>query len=238
MADNFLTRGARSALFCALIASAAATHAQDCEKSKNCLFVIGNSLTRHGPNSEIGWQGDWGMAASTPDKDYVAQLLKLLNSKAALAGKPWASHKEYGGDLERQPNLFQLSSEASRLAKKSALVVVEVGDNVDTQKTPLPVFAAAYARSLESLKPQAGVLACVSTWWPSTEKDKLIKESCEQAGGMFVDISGIARSPQNIARNERQFKHDGVAAHPGDAGMKAIAEKILAVTSLGSKAGR
>lgn len=68
----------------------------------------------------------------------------------------------------------------------------------------------------------------MSTWWPSIEKDNVIKKRCEQAGGVFVDISDIARSPKNIARNERPIAHEGVGAHPGDAGMKAIADKIFA----------
>ncbi|MBI3382483.1 MAG: SGNH/GDSL hydrolase family protein [Aquabacterium sp.] len=226
MADT-LTRILQGALACALMGSTALSQAADCDKGKNCLFVIGNSLTRHGPSSAIGWQGEWGMAASAADKDYVAQLLKLLNQDAA--GASWAAHKEDGGELERHPALYHVADETSRLARQSALVVVEVGDNVDTGKTPLPMFAQAYSQSLEALKPEAGVLACVSTWWPSAEKDQLIKERCEKAGGVFVDISSIARSPKSIARNERTIAHDGVGAHPGDAGMKAIANKIFTV---------
>jgi len=227
MADT-LTRILQGALVCALIGSTALSQAADCDKSKNCLFVIGNSLTRHGPSAAIGWQGEWGMAASAADKDYVAQLLKLLNQNA-VPGASWAAHKEDGGELERHPAIYHVTDEASRLARQSALVVVEVGDNVDTSKTPLPMFAQAYSQSLDALKPEAGVLACLSTWWPSVEKDTLIKERCEQAGGVFVDISSIARAPKNIARNERTIAHEGVGAHPGDAGMKAIANKIFAI---------
>lgn len=223
-----LTRILRGALACALMGSTALSQAADCDKSKNCLFVIGNSITQHGPSSAIGWQGEWGMAASGADKDFVAQLLKLLNHDTT-SGASWAAHKESGGELERHPATFQVTDEMTRLARQSAMVVVEVGDNVDTDKTPLPMFAHAYSQSLDALKPQAGVLACLSTWWPSAEKDKLIKERCEQAGGVFVDISSIARSPKSIARNERTIAHDGVGAHPGDAGMKAIANKIFAV---------
>lgn len=230
MTDTLLTRVWQGALVCALMGSATLSQAQACDKSKNCLFVMGNSLTRHGPSSAIGWQGDWGMAASAADKDYVAQLLKLLNN-GATSGGPWAAHKENGGELERHPAIFHVTDEASGLARQSAMVVVELGDNVDTDKTPLPMFAAAYSQNLDALKPQAGVLACVSTWWPNAEKDKLIKERCEQAGGVFVDISGIARTPRSIARNERKIGHDGVGAHPGDAGMKAIAERIFAVAA-------
>lgn len=35
------------------------------------IMFIGNSVTLHGPSESIGWYGNWGMAASSLDKDYV-----------------------------------------------------------------------------------------------------------------------------------------------------------------------
>ena len=42
-------------------------------------------------------------------------------------------------------------------------------------------------------------------------------------GGVFVDISRLSKDESNYARSERTFAHGGVAGHPGDKGMKGIA---------------
>ena len=42
------------------------------------MLIVVNSITRHGPNKEIGWDGDWGMAASCPECDYVHRLFSML----------------------------------------------------------------------------------------------------------------------------------------------------------------
>ena len=42
-----------------------------------------------------------------------------------------------------------------------------------------------------------------------------------------MDIGHLSKDESNYARAERDFKHKGVAAHPGDRGMQAIADAIL-----------
>jgi hypothetical protein len=44
------------------------------------LLVVGNSLTQHGPKPDKGWSGNWGMAASSADKDFVHLLVKRLET--------------------------------------------------------------------------------------------------------------------------------------------------------------
>ena len=49
-------------------------------RAEKRLLIVGNSITRHGPKKDIGWNGDWGMAADSPDKDYVHILQRNLEA--------------------------------------------------------------------------------------------------------------------------------------------------------------
>jgi len=49
-------------------------------KGKRILFV-GNSITIHDPEESIGWYGQWGMAASKKENDYVHLLMKKILQK-------------------------------------------------------------------------------------------------------------------------------------------------------------
>ena len=42
------------------------------------ILFLGNSITRHGKAENLGWLGDWGMAASRKENDYVHKLISRL----------------------------------------------------------------------------------------------------------------------------------------------------------------
>lgn len=45
------------------------------------ILFAGNSMAWHAPKDDIGWSGDWGMAASKREKDYVHQTMRFVREK-------------------------------------------------------------------------------------------------------------------------------------------------------------
>jgi lysophospholipase L1-like esterase len=201
------------------------------------VLFLGNSITLHGPAPQIGWDGNWGMAASSREKDYVHLLLSQI-AKAA-GGVPEAKIKNIA-DFERSLDGFAVNDRLKdELAFEADLIIVAIGENVAALESDAAQakFQAAFTRLLKELKAHGKPAIFVrSSFWADPAKDEILKKVCEETGGTFVDNTKLGSDKANAARSERKIDHDGVAAHPGDKGMKAIADALwVAIEEQGSR---
>lgn len=191
------------------------------------VLILGNSITLHGPAEKIGWSGNWGMAASAEDKDFVHLLLGRL-AKAA-GGQPQSLVRNIA-DFERQYTTYDVAAGLKPAIDFEAdLIVLAIGENVAALKTDdeKVAFRTAVSRLLSTLRGQRQPTVIVrSSFWADAAKDEALKGACDVAGGVFVDIGALGRDESNYARSERKIEHAGVAAHPGDKGMQAIADAL------------
>jgi hypothetical protein len=192
------------------------------------ILFVGNSLTSHGPKADIDWHGNWGMAATSLDKDYVHVVKKALSAKQGIT--PTIMVKNVA-DFERNHVGYDIAGKfADAAAFKADLVILCIGENVAALKTP--ESQAKYQEQVTALlktlqaNPKAQIIVR-SSFWANTAKDGAMRKACEAVGGTFVDISALSKDERNYARSERPYKHAGVANHPGDRGMAAIAEEIV-----------
>ncbi len=70
-------------------------------------------------------------------------------------------------------------------------------------------------------------ILCTSTWFRKRVIDVAIHDACTSQGGRYVDLSPISVNPANQAGSERVFGNSGVAVHPGDRGMSAVAARLF-----------
>jgi lysophospholipase L1-like esterase len=192
-------------------------------KADRILF-LGNSLTYHPPKPEIGWSGNWGMAASEEAKDYA----HLIASHVAgvNAGKQPAmlavNIVTYGGWEQNYGPNYNVESELKTLLDwQPDVVFVQLGDN-STASLTSDEAKTAFARSFETVlaafknKNQPKIFV-VSTFWPTPTTDALLRQACTNVGGTFVDISGLYGNLAN---------RGGWGGHPSDAGMAAMADTV------------
>lgn len=192
------------------------------------VLILGNSITRHGPSSKIGWTTDWGMAASAREKDFVHLVTSSLAKTTGTS--PKVMIRNIAG-FERQNGTYDPDAKLKDVIEFGAdLIIVAIGENVprlDSDKSKAQ-FAKSFRKLLTCLKSENNPTLIVrSCFWANQAKDEILRQGCGDAGGIFVDISKLGKDESNYARSEREFQHQGVAAHPGDRGMQAIATAIL-----------
>jgi alpha-galactosidase len=200
--------------------------AQSAEVQK--ILFLGNSITLHGPNKNIGWDGNWGMAASSEDKDYVHEVTKALTPKDGAAPKILVRNI---ATFERQFATFDAAALVKETSAFNAdLIVVAIGENAPslTNATSKALFAEKTAALLKAIAGDRKPLVIVrSCFWANAPKDDALKTACKEIGGVYLDIGALGKDEKNFARSERAFTHAGVANHPGDKGMQAIADAIV-----------
>ena len=198
---------------------------------KDKILFLGNSITLHGPKESIGWTGNWGMAASALEKDYAHLVLQALSEPAEDDTSAPKSMVRNIADFERQYAGFPIEENLGECIDfKPDLLILAIGENVPqlTSQESETQFYSAVDTLLKAFQKDGNPTIVVrSGFWPSSNKDACLKRAAADVGATFVDISELAEDEGNYARSERQIAHAGVAGHPGDKGMRAIANAIV-----------
>jgi alpha-galactosidase len=194
---------------------------------KKVLF-LGNSITKHGPKADIDWSGNWGMAASAEAKDYVHVFTTLLAQKQGSTPEIFVKNI---ADFERAHQGYDFAAKLKEAIDFQAdLIVLAIGENVPAmktaeEKTQLQVDVTALLKALQGTrKPTILVRSCFRA---NAAKDEALRGACDAISGIYVDLSALSGDKSLYGRAEREFKHAGVANHPGDKGMAAIAAALM-----------
>ncbi len=192
------------------------------------VLIYGNSIALHGPKPSIGWTNRWGMAASAREKDFahlvVANLEARRGERADFRIRNLATlERNYTADLATFPEL------ADDVSWAPDYVVIAIGENAPTiDETSAPAytdFLASLTRPLvESANHPRVVLR--SPFWRNVAKAQCTERAAALTGARYADASALGDSDENKAIG--LFLHSGVANHPGDLGMRRLADIVLA----------
>ena len=194
-------------------------------KSIHKIIFLGDSITRSTPDAKLKWPGDWGMAASAADKDYVHLFLAQLaaaHGAPAPAPEAWVFREGGGKISDKLPFADKIG------AFKADLALVQLGEN--DKDVTVEAFQQPYEKLLAAVRagnPKARIL-CAGVWgiWPNGDqtKNKMIRAVCKKYGASFADLGAAYADPGNRVLSENRFTDAAVNWHPGDGGMAAYAE--------------
>lgn len=196
----------------------------DTENSGLRLLFVGNSITWHSPADSVGWAGDWGMAASCAENDYVHRVAAMVRGVSAAPAvcicQAAAWERAYKTGSEKYP-LYESAREFD-----ADVIVLRLIENCAVEDFDAAEYKAAMSDLLAYLNKSGKAAVILTTgFWPHVGNPAILEYAAENALPCVV-LDDLGLQPE--MRADGLFEHAGVAAHPGDSGMQVIAERIFA----------
>ena len=190
------------------------------------VLIVGNSITRHPPSGE--WLGDWGMSASSMEKDYVHLFMKMFRDKygkARFCVAQLADMEHKCKDINAVDTVLAKFEELKKF--QADIVIFRLSENVQTaNEAEQAAFKASFEKTVRFLNNEGKAKLIFSTgFWHNPNADAVIREVAKTYGAPCVELGDLGEQDKYKAIG--LFKHPGIAAHPGDAGMQAIAERLF-----------
>lgn len=209
------------------------------------VLLFGNSLSTHGVVETIGWMHKSGMAATAIEKDYVHLLLAQLST--ILPNNKIIFRVSNFAEFERNPTSLQQNTIDSFVQFKPDIVLFQLGENVSEED--LHIFKGKYIELINSFKKENEVSTlCTTPFFPSLKKNNIVDSVAVMTKSFLVDLSHISLLDNTSrAENEVDYRGDktiwkvnGIGIHPGDKGMKNIADQLFIIINavIGSRSNK
>ena len=173
------------------------------------------------------------MAASDSAHDYfhlVVDFLEKNHEKIMAKATNFAVWEAQGHDRDETLEFLD-----PYLDSKLSLITIQLAENA----SDLVTYETDYISLIEYIKnksPNAKILV-VGDFWTRKNRNELKRNAAQKTGVEFVSLDGITDNKEfycgvgtvvyDDTGKEHIVEHQGVANHPGDKGMKAIAERII-----------
>jgi hypothetical protein len=213
------------ALICLSCSVAQSTNARNrgAASSVERILILGNSITQHGPAPAIGWKGNWGMAASSPNNDFVHLLEARIKEKKSSAGVMTGN---IANTFERKFWAIDTADFTAFKNYHAELIILKIGENIPDSLANSQKLGEHIDSLIKYISSDGDVEVClVGSFWPKHNTNAQMKLLAEQKNWDYVSLDGLYENRQEYTAIGA-YQNPGVAMHPNDAGMKAISEKI------------
>lgn len=198
--------------------------------------AFGNSVT-YGEITENIWWGDWGMAASSKEKDYVHLISSELEQTLyrpvvteVYSLKSWELAKNRTSMLEE----FE-----ETLDETTDLVTIQSGENITQYQETLEIDYFDLLSFIRRKAPNAQILMLGELLWPSEKIEAAKQTACQACEITFIDMTQFLNDYDAFYKSSlgaeivgadgeiHVISDEEVAAHPNDEGMACIARLVL-----------
>ncbi len=196
-------------------------------KSPPKILFLGNSITQSIRNDTAGWKLEAGMAASSSDKDYVHQTIRILKDKGfefeAIIGSRDCNICD-GVIGEHLENIGEIQEMHPRY------VVVQLGENSNQLEVDSGRLTKDYLALISAIHYQSihGIF-CITNWneanLSDAHNDAILRAVSHFPDIHVVDITALANQPENYG-DSTLYHNPAILWHPGDLGMLRIAEAL------------
>lgn len=194
------------------------------------ILCLGNSITQHQYKDSIGWKSDWGMAASSEQKDYchvLEQLVKQYNKNSTVTPLNIAV-------WERNLSLDKDSLLAQYITGKD-VVIIRLGENVE-DKVSFKTNLIELVRYCQTKTDNVVITGC---FWKDKDKEISIINASHQCHIKYIPLYWLSElykdevypkegdTLRDIKGKLYTIKGNFITTHPNDEGMVRIAETIF-----------
>ena len=210
------------------------------------VLILGNSLTTHGKAENIGWNFNHGMAASSRKNDFAHLLFEKLENLHPERKIHLRTTSLFS--FEKNFNTYDFRSIKELTAFNADLIIFQLGDNVNfsSEKTS-HLFEKQYTILIEQFKNKNNpIIICTTPFFSNIKRNESIEKVALSSHVFLVDLSHLSLiNKENCAENEKDYPNDrsiwkayAIGLHPGDLGMRNIAQQLFITINAATTANK
>ncbi len=185
------------------------------------ILILGNSVLWHPASESLGWYGDWGMAASSAENDFLHLYSSILKSDPRLSNVQITARNisTWENTMQLDQNLVQELTE-----NYFDIIIIRLGENVSNTSN----YTAQLQSLIDNFRLRNTEVIITGTIWKNNLVESTHKNLAAKENYKYVSFNSFRSSSRNFSFGK--FANSAVAAHPSDQGMNEIATLLAQAT--------
>jgi hypothetical protein len=165
------------------------------------------------------------MAASSADKDFCHIIMNDVRKKHPDTSFMIVQAAQWEREFWAEPQNYPDQIKAIDMFDPD-IVIFRIGENANKENCAMYDFRENFMALCDYVsKDGKRKILITETFWTSPWTEKGLLDAANKYGDGIIPLSDLGEKDEMKALG--LFTHDGVANHPGDLGMKTIADRIF-----------